>query len=92
METVFDHNLTPDEIDELGVLDHWVNVRHNLVFPVPYTEQGYRDTITPAGAILDLGLLYLSRGDEAKADAYWAQVPDKAAEYRRGQDYQVIEG
>ncbi|GAB3973771.1 hypothetical protein GCM10028806_28330 [Spirosoma terrae] len=91
METVFDHNLTPDEIDELGVLDRWINVRHNLVFPEPYTEEGYRATITPGGALFDLGLLYLNRGDEAKAEVYWSQVPDKVAEFKRGMDYQVIE-
>lgn len=89
METIFDFNLTAEEIEDMGVFDSWINVRHNLVFPEPYTEQGYRETITPEGAILDLALLFDSRGETQRARVYWAQIPERAAEWGRGFDYEV---
>lgn len=91
METVFDHTLTPDEIEECGFLDSWLDVRHGLTFPDPLTEQGYRATITKEAAMFDLGLLYDVRGDVAKRDSYWDQVPQKAQEYKLGFDNQITE-
>lgn len=90
METIFDHNITPDEIDDLGIMSPFLDIRHNLDFPTPLTEQGYRDIITQEAALFDLALLYEHRGDEIKAEDYFSQVPEKAAEYKRGFDDQII--
>lgn len=90
LETVFDHSLTPDEIEELGFLDSWLDIRHGLSFPDPLTETGYRETVTAPAALFDLGLLFEYRGDEAKRDAYWAQVPDTATQYQLGFDNDAI--
>ncbi|QDK80849.1 hypothetical protein EXU85_20440 [Spirosoma sp. KCTC 42546] len=92
METVFDHNLTPDEIDELGFLASFsLSLRHGLEFPDPLTAQGYQATISAEGALFDLGLLYDFRGDAAKTEQYWSQVPELAQQYRLGFDYVIEE-
>lgn len=89
METIFDHNITPDEL-EAGFLPYALEIRHGLDFPDPLTEQGYRDSITQEAAIFDLALLFEFRGDEGKAEEYFEQVPEKAAEYKRGFDDLVL--
>ena len=92
METVFDHNLTPDEIEELGFLASFsLSLRHGLEFPDPLTGTGYRNTISSEGVLFDLGLLYDYRGDETRRDSYWNQVPELAQQYRLGFDYVIEE-
>jgi hypothetical protein len=91
METVFDHNLSPEEIEDFGFLDSLsLEFRHGLGFPDPLTEQSYRNTITLKASLFDLGLLYYHRGDEVKSEQYWATVADKALQYKLGFDYLII--
>ena len=90
METVFDHNPTPAEIDDCGFdKDISLSFRHGLDFPYPLTADGYRNSITAEAAAFDLYLLFDSRGDKVQADTYAALVPDKVAEYLRGFDYDL---
>lgn len=89
MEAIFDHDITSDEL-EAGFLPYALEIRHGLDFPDPLTEQGYRDSITQEAATFDIALLYEYRGDEAKAELYFSQVPEKAAEYKRGFDDQMF--
>lgn len=89
METVFDHNLTPDEIEELGFLDSMLCLRHGVEFPDPLTPAGYIETVTQEGTLFDLGLLFDHRKDIATRDRYWSQVPDLAQQYLLGFDYQI---
>lgn len=88
METVFDHNLTAEELDLGGYLSDHLTGRHGILFPALITETVYRQFITPQAAALDLYLLFSFRGDEAKAAQYAAQIPDLVAPYEQP-DYLV---
>lgn len=91
METVFDHDLTSDEVADYGFLESFsLELRHGLEFPDPLTEQGYRDTITPEASLFDLGLLYYHRENNAKAEFYWQHVADQALQYKLGFDWVII--
>lgn len=90
METVFDHNPTPAEIDDCGFNRPFsLSIRHGLDFPDPLTADGYRSVITTEAAAFDLYLLFDSRGEVAKAATYAAIVPDQVAQYELGFDYRV---
>ena len=62
IETVYDHNLTDEEREELGF---------------SLTEEKYRRVVSEDGAFADLFRLYFNRGDWAKAKEYLKKIKNE---------------
>lgn len=88
METIFNHNVTAEEIKACGFLDYWQRIRHGIDFKEPIDKAQYLDKITVEAALFDIALLLEERREDATA--YWEKIPEKAQEYRLGFDDQQI--
>lgn len=88
METIFDHNVTAEEIKVCGFFDYWQRIRHGIDFKEPIDKGQYLDKITEEAAIFDIALLLEERGEDAKK--YWEKIPEIAQEYKLGFDDQQI--
>ncbi|MGP1476755.1 MAG: hypothetical protein ACTTJK_04750 [Phocaeicola sp.] len=67
METIFDHNVTDEELTRFGGREsfEWCK-EHNIdLFE------------NPDDANYAIGLLYSGRGDKEKANYYWSKIKDK---------------
>lgn len=67
METVFDHNVTEDELKRFGGREAFEKAKR---YGVDLLSD--RDT-----NFYQIGILYAGRGDEEKANEYWSKIKDK---------------
>ncbi|MCH5305595.1 MAG: hypothetical protein J1E79_03855 [Rikenella sp.] len=77
METIFDHNPTPEELHAIGE-----NFR---------SREWYLTHVDRETAWFDLALLFQERGDAENETRAWSHIPDRHDEYLRGFDYLYIE-
>ncbi|GAB4020214.1 hypothetical protein GCM10028808_60600 [Spirosoma migulaei] len=90
METIFDYQPTPEEIEECGFLDSWQCIRHGLEFPDPLTKEWYLAMITQEATYFDLYLLFTYRKNTRVASWYFTLIPVKVQDYILGFDYLII--
>ena len=67
METIFDHNVTEDELRRFGGREAFEKAKR---YGVDLLSD--RDT-----NFYQIGILYAGRGDEKKANEYWSKIKDK---------------
>lgn len=72
METIFDHNPTPEELRAIGC-DWWPQEQY-------VTRTGESD------AWFELALLFRERGDAKNETRAWSHIPERRDEYLRGFD------
>jgi hypothetical protein len=71
METIFDHNITKDEIQALGMIRN--------------TKEEYIKDIGPETSNGDIFSLYILRGDYKRAGEYLSKIKDKSYRMTRYQ-------
>lgn len=72
METIFDHNPTPEELRAIGC-------GHDTV-------AWYLEHVHEESAWFDLALLFRERGDARNETRAWSHIPERRDEYLRGFD------
>lgn len=88
METIYDHNVTAEEIEACGFLDIWQRIRHGIDFVEPIDKEQYLNKITVEAAIFDIALLLEHRKQSARK--YWKKIPERAQKYKLGFDYKMV--
>lgn len=76
METVFSHNITPEE--------------NAALFFVKKTEEQYLLGLSDEKRLWHLARLFEGRGDSKKAMSYWEQIPELLQEYKLGKDELIL--
>ena len=77
METIYDHNPTPEELEAIG--RSWM------------TPERYATITNEGDAWMDLAFLFGTRGDTENENRAWSHIPERRDEFMRGMDCFMIE-
>ena len=67
METIFDHNVTDDELERFGGREAFEKAKRYGVDLLSDMDTNF----------YQIGILYAGRGDKKKANEYWSKIKDK---------------
>lgn len=90
METIFDYNPTPSELDDIRFDSLSFCQKFGINLSVPLTRELYLQHITQDFAYYDLACLFEFRDQMIKAQEYWDKLPVEFQHDGLGDDYQIL--
>lgn len=75
METIFDHNPTPQELIDIRFDALSLCLKFGIETTENLTPELYKGIISQDNANYDLACLFEFRDDQTKADEYWSKLP-----------------
>lgn len=75
METIFDHNPTPQELIDIRFDALSLCQKFGIDTDKELTPKLYIELVSQENAYYDLAVLFEFREDQTKADEYWSKLP-----------------
>ncbi|MES2238873.1 MAG: hypothetical protein V4497_01310 [Bacteroidota bacterium] len=88
METIFDHNPTPQELIDIRFDAFSLCLKFGIETTETLTPELYQKLITQENAWYDLAVLYEFRENQTKANEFWNKLPKEA--YQNGLGFDCI--
>lgn len=90
METIFDHNPTQQELNDLRFDALSFCQKFGIDLATELTKDLYLEHITQQNAYYDIACLFEFRGDLETAEKYWSKLPSHIRYDGLGNDYSII--
>lgn len=75
METIFDFKPTPGELSDIRFDSFSMCLKFGIEVDKELTPKIYKEVVSQENAYYDLAVLFEFRGDQDKANQYWAKLP-----------------
>ncbi|MFE3849098.1 hypothetical protein ACFX5D_14085 [Flavobacterium sp. LB3P45] len=76
METIFDHNPTPQELNDIRFDALSLCLKFGVETTEKLTPELYKKVVSQDNAYYDLACLFEFRDNQTKADEYWSKLPE----------------
>jgi hypothetical protein len=77
METIFDHNPTHQELNDIRFDAFSLCLKFGIETSKTLTPELYKELISQDNAYYDLACLFEFRDNQTKADTYWRKLPSE---------------
>lgn len=89
METIFDHNPTPSELNDIRFDSLSLCQKFGIETSEKLTPELYKKLVSQENAYYDIALLFEFRDDAESANTYWKKLPESYKTVGLGYDYVI---